>query len=630
MLGRFIEKTGKNCLYEGFGQRLLFIALQNLPPGIPKKRRAAVLEFANEDALGFDTSGVYAWFNGDIDGKKPLIEESFKRILKFYIGKPGLQSVEEIEAFAGLGPKRLKDIVCSEEIQTIIEERRIPRSLPQEKEKYLERSALWMRLNHLLEQSEQEPQLIVLQGPPGVGKSIFLERLRTSARVRSRFPEVLYASFDKNASLEDWLAFWCRKLRHQENGEPFPGLVLVEEIRQALEGRRILFLIDNLQTTNAVEVLQAFRVPGCSVVVATRSLNIARQVAYSSVLEVKNLTMKEVLEYYQINYSQRISTMDKEHLTQIAKFVGNNPLGLSIALRRVAEEGWESVLRKLPMVSPICQADVSMNLCCPLWMGYRSLPDEYRGFFEKLSKLPELRWYDEQRLARYWNVLPEKANDILLKFEKEAGFVHRVEGEKESGWFVPHQVHLFAKSLNCHCSKKERIQVRLSRLRLVLEQRRPREIENLFKGRSLKKVVAILRWDIQEKQRVMKTPYIFDFIVSILLPMQSSNWQIMNRFSQNFSMQDYCWGAKLYLKSVVDALLLWVILYANLAKVLNHWKQVLARPLWSTPIDGLLIVSLLLALLHVTVREIHRRYDWTQIWMKVYAEDEEKIAYVNE
>ena len=99
----------------------------------------------------------------------------------------------------------------------------------------------------------------------------------------------------------------------------------------------------------------------------------------------------------------------------------------------------------------------------------------------------------------------------------------------------------------------------------------------------------------------------------------------MNRFSQNFSMQDYYWGAKMYLKSVMDALLLWMILCANLFNELNQWRQILVKPLWSVPIDGLLIVSLLLTLLHVTFREIHRRYDWTQIWMKGYAEDEEKM-----
>jgi len=622
--------TGQKCLYEGFGQRLLFIALQNLPPGMPKKRRMAVLQFANEDALGFDPSGVYAWFNGDIDGKKPLIKDSFIRILEFYIGKPGLQSMDEVEAFAGLGPSRLMDVVSSEAIRSILEDRHIPRSLPQKKEKYLERNELWKQLYHLLEQSEHEPQLIVLQGPPGVGKSTLLERLRTSSKVRSRYPEVLYASCDKNASLEDWLALWRRKLYLPENGKLWPERVLAEDIRHSLEGRRILFLVDNLQTMSALEVLHTFQVPGCCVVAATRNLNIARQVAYSSVVEVKNFSMQEVYEYYKNNYSRKISAVDKEHLTKVSKFVGNNPLGISIALRRVAEEGWDSVLRKLPLTSPICQADVSMDLYRPLWMAYRALPDEYRGFNEKLSKLPELRWYDEQRLGNYWNVLPEKANDILLKFEKESGFVHRLEGEKESAWVVPQQVYLFAKSLNCHCSTKERIQIRLSRLRLIWQQRRPCEVENLFKGRSLKKAVALFRWDIHEKQRVIKVPYFLDFIVSILMPSHSSNWRIMNRFSQNFSMQDYYWGAKMYMKSMVDAVLLWGILFINIMNGLHQWRQKFDLPFLFLSIDGFLLLSLLLIMLHTTFREIHRRYDWAQLWMKVRQEVEEQVELIME
>ncbi len=330
------------------------------------------------------------------------------------------------------------------------------------------------------------------------------------------------------------------------------------------------------------------------------------------------------MAYFRDNYSGDLTDEIIGYLTHIADFVGNNPLGLSIALRRVAEEGWEVVLQKLSLASPICQEDISMDLYRPLWTAYEALPREYQNFFVKLSKLAELRWYDEDHLSIYWNVLIQRANDILLRFEKEAGFTHRLSEEKPYAWVFHHQVMLFAKSLMCHCSVKDRIQIYCSRIQMAWQQKRPCEITNLFHAPSFGEVIRFFRWSTQEKRRLIRIPYALDFLHSIFVPFKSSNWKILNDFSRNFSAQHYFWGAKLYLLSLIDGAFLWVLLLANLANLLVGLK-VLPFQGFRFPVrNDFLLIALLAAIGVVFIREIHRRYDWGQLWLKSYQEEDEK------
>lgn len=86
----------------------------------------------------------------------------------------------------------------------------------------------------------------------------------------------------------------------------------------------------------------------------------------------------------------------------------------------------------------------------------------------------------------------------------------------------------------------------------------------------------------------------------------------------------------MYMKSMVDAVLLWGILFINIMNGLHQWRQKFDLPFLFLSIDGFLLLSLLLIMLHTTFREIHRRYDWAQLWMKVRQEVEEQVELIME
>ena len=133
-------------------------------------------------------------------------------------------------------------------------------------------------------------------------------------------------------------------------------------------------------------------------VVTIRCLGVARQADYSNVIELTAYSISDVLEYYTKNYAARPSPVNQEKLIQLAEMVCFNPLGLNIALRRVAEEGWESVMEKVRLAPSIWKEDVFEDLHKPFWLSYSSLSAEDQDKFRRLGALPTLASYDEERL----------------------------------------------------------------------------------------------------------------------------------------------------------------------------------------------------------------------------------------
>ena len=54
--------------------------------------------------------------------------------------------------------------------------------------------------------------VIVIQGPPGVGKTMWLERLQADPSIQARFDDIFYVSCDSGTSSRTFLDFWLRKI----------------------------------------------------------------------------------------------------------------------------------------------------------------------------------------------------------------------------------------------------------------------------------------------------------------------------------------------------------------------------------------------------------------------------------
>ena len=262
------KKEKSDQKYPAFGAKLFSIVTDNLPDGGVKDKKSVVTFFRKEDHLYFDASCTYAWLKGDLLGSKPLIPENFKRILLFYMGKNGLRTLDEIHGWIALGPKRYEAVLSSEEVQKALHSKKIMKQTLNHGTELSERQRLWSRVVHLVCAASDydhfqrgriasvETNLIIIQGPPGVGQTTLLNRLGADPLVKSRFDEVFQASCHSKMSPQTFLDFCLRKLLPGEDWLPGQKMVLRADLQKAIQGKRILFLIDNLSSPEEINRLK--------------------------------------------------------------------------------------------------------------------------------------------------------------------------------------------------------------------------------------------------------------------------------------------------------------------------------------------------------------------------------------
>ena len=471
--------------YPAFGEKLYCLVVENLPDGFSKDKQGVVSYFQKQPGFRFDTTCTYAWLRGDVSGSKPLAVDNFKRILCFYIGKKGLRTIEEVNQWIASGPQKYQNVLDSDEIRKLLHSKNLTQPDSEPEQELAQRQKLWKRFIHLVhtatlsggssfQDPSTEPNLIVIQGPPGVGKTMWLERLQSDPTIQARFDEVLYASCDSGTSLQTFLDFWLRKIIPDQAFYPNHPAILKAEMQKAVYGKRVLLLADNLSSPEEIEALKPFRDLGCLLVVTTRFLEVARQADYSHVVELNAYSRSDVIEYYSKNYPTQPSSVTQEKLLHLAEMVCYNPLGLNICLRRVAEEGWEAVMQKVRLAPSISKGNVFADLHKPLWLAYNSLRVEDQERFRRLGILPNLASYDEDRLGIFWGVSATIANETLILFEKEACLVRRCCRHKNGYWHFHPQVVNYARYCLLNASPRARVFSLLSLLRLALHEKRPR------------------------------------------------------------------------------------------------------------------------------------------------------------
>lgn len=616
MVAILMDQERTKTSYKLFGKRLLDIVVQNLPPGQTRNKPSAVHFMMNEERLGFDRSSIYGWFRGDIVEIKPLVEENFKRILLFYIGRPGLRTIEEIEDFALAGLPEYYDVLQSAEIQQAIAERKVVRLPPHEK--LIVREEIRSHLTNLLETGGAYTSTIVIQGPPGIGKTLLLERLRDSAKVQAEFSEIYYASCDDQHPLQEWLTLWKKKLLPQVTIEQTPEIFIAEQLRQLKAGGRRLFLVDNVENTHDLTRLRQFCAAMGVLIVATRNLEVSRQVNYRAVIQVKPFLPEEAAEYYRKNYEPSPSNSDLANLAKLADLVGYNPLGLRIALRRVAEAGWNSVLLKLSCAPVLGPAEVTDDLFRPIWLAYESLSASRRRYFRMLAHLPGLKSFTEDFLQLYWGVSKVELYDLLHQFEKEAGILRRIEGEKGSEWVIHQQVQNYAKSLS-NGRPKEFYLSRISRVRTAFRQDRPDHIIHVFDGVPFHIAMGAIGRMFRERRKFVRWPIWVMYLFRLLNPAYSTSWRILNQYSKNYTVEDFFWGYRMYLEGMIEvAILLIAILLEIFTGVIRYFEEhlpwVSLREDLISDVHSSLGFLLLSNVIIFALREFRRLFDWAQLW----------------
>lgn len=615
--------------YPAFGEKLFSIVSENLPNGVVKNKSSVVTFLHQQSELSFDTSCAYAWLKGDLAGQKPLVAENFKRILLFYLGKKGLSTQEELNALIAMAPRRFEDVMSSAEIKKKLQTTKIF-DLHSRQENLARRQQVWSRLLDLVlkmaaisnDRQVNESRLIIIQGPPGVGKSMFLKRLWSDSIVQARFDLILRATCDAKMSPQTFLDFCLRKLLPDEAWHPGNPIALQSDLQEAIHDKKVLILADNLSTLEEIEVLTPLCDLGCLLVVSTRCLIVARQANYSNVIELAPYSESDVREYYSKYYAAHPSLVTQEKLIQLAEMVCFNPLGLDIALRRVAEEGWETVMNKVNLAPSFMKGNVYEDLHKPFWLAYSSLKIDDQEKFRRLGILPPLASYDEERLSLLWGVSKTKANEILLRLEKEAGLAYRCPGS--SCWHFHPQVLNYARYLHGERSFSLRVLSHFYPMRMAWHEKRPRQYHHMYK-RGVKSEVVKKYWQmIREECKRRRMPIVLAELRRLVDPSYSTDWSVFSQLTSNCTLEDYIWGYRNYLAGEIDIWVFFIYLFlvgviSGLQSLAFHYGLIQESSIPLGIFNLFLMNTAAVWAFHIVLRDLRRRYDWGQLWQKVNA-----------
>jgi tetratricopeptide (TPR) repeat protein len=235
--------------------------------------------------------------------------------------------------------------------------------------------------------------VLVLSGPPGIGKTALA--VHTAHRLRSRFPDgSLYGDLRAYApgepvAPERVLSRFLRALGTPPDAIPVRLDDQVEAYRAALEGKRVLVLLDNATK----EVLRPLRpdVPGCVTLVTSRH-DLAAVPGVHQV-EVGELADEDAHDLLGGMIGKELTHEASAAVDELVRLCGRLPLALRIAGANLAGRYADDVadyaaeLRGTDRLTALSvDGDVAVRRAFDL--SYRALPADAQRLFRRLGHVP--------------------------------------------------------------------------------------------------------------------------------------------------------------------------------------------------------------------------------------------------
>lgn len=187
-------KSGKSPnLHPEFADRLVEIMYLSAPRysydpymASADKRKVAITRL--KQVIKIDESMFNAWTRGEIAGDKRLTEVNLLKILLEYLGKKGLESVEEVEEFLSYGCESYLTILKQPGFLQKVQELQLPLKRPNQGAKSTTRMGVLPVCQDYIERSQEAevvkrlvnpdgPKVLIVHGARGMGKTELMRRL---------------------------------------------------------------------------------------------------------------------------------------------------------------------------------------------------------------------------------------------------------------------------------------------------------------------------------------------------------------------------------------------------------------------------------------------------------------------
>lgn len=189
-----------------------------------------------------------------------------------------------------------------------------------------------------------------LVGLPGVGKTTLALELASDSHIRSMFPDgTLWASLGQKVNMDDVLRSWGKVLLDfsPQKMARLTREKMIAALREAMEGRRLFLLVDDVWASAGASMLLHIAGPHCGVLLTTRSPLIGAELVNHHCLYILNELDEEAgLRLLGLLAPQALA-LEPERARELVKAVGGLPLALCLMGYYLASKAWSGQARRV-------------------------------------------------------------------------------------------------------------------------------------------------------------------------------------------------------------------------------------------------------------------------------------------
>jgi hypothetical protein len=193
-------------------------------------------------------------------------------------------------------------------------------------------------LNRITNKNNQN--ILVIRGWPGVGKTSLINFLARSSDLSAQFSDgVFWTSLGKSPVITDTIKRWSDALGLNHIGK-LPTLnEMIENLRQFVYEKNILYIIDDLWDINHFSYFNRIAGLKSKILITTRLNRIADEIAYSknSIYNLEVLNEKDSLRLFKIITSD-ITIDDENFCKELIHELENLPLSIHVAGKLIRKE----------------------------------------------------------------------------------------------------------------------------------------------------------------------------------------------------------------------------------------------------------------------------------------------------